>query len=90
MKATGAPEAEGQQLRLCRQAVIVERVVSVGDEDVVADEARRRLDSAGMESKVCVAIEECKGQDLAGAVGEELAVRPVPSSNWVVLDIDLR
>jgi|tagenome__1003787_1003787.scaffolds.fasta_scaffold20982481_1 hypothetical protein len=42
-----------------------------------------------MEAKVRVAFEKRKRQYLAGAVGEEVPIGPVPSPDGIILDVDL-
>jgi len=72
------------------KAVIVERVDSIGDVDVVAAKTGRRLDPSDMESEIRVAFEKREGQHLAGAVGKEMPVGPVPAAERIVLYVDFR
>jgi len=89
-KPTGAPEAERQQICFGGQAVVVERCPAIGDVDVVADMAGRRLDPPGVKAEIGVSFEKSVGEHLAGAIRKEMAVGPMPSPRRIVLEIDLR
>ena len=43
-----------------------------------------------METQVRIAFEKRESKYLAGSVGEEVPIRPVPSPDRIALDVDLR
>ena len=49
-----------------------------------------RLNPSRVEAEIGISFEERVGQHLTGAVGEELAVRPMPLPHRVAFDMDLR
>src|SRR6202162_6143590 len=72
------------------QAVIVERVDAVRDVDVVARKSGCGFDPSRTEAQVRITLKKREGQHLAGAIGEEMPVGPVPAPDRIVLHVDLR
>src|SRR4051812_451367 len=88
-KPAAAFETEGEQALFRREAVIVEGVDAVRYIDVVAGESGRGLDPAGAEAQVRIAFQKREGQDLTGAIGEEVPIGSVPASGRIILHVDL-
>src|SRR5437764_571150 len=85
-----AAQAERQQALFGRQPMIVERVQPVRDENMIAEESGYGFDPSGTEAEVRISLEKRVSEHLTGAVGEELAVGPMPSPDRIILDVDLR
>ena len=88
-KPAAAFETEGEQALFRREAVIVEGVDAIRHIDVVAGDSCRRLDPAGAEAQVRIALQKREGQHLTGAIGEEVPIGPVPASGRIILYVDL-
>jgi len=56
---------------------------------VVAGKTDSGFDPSGPKTHVRVTFEKRKGQDVTGAIGEEMTIRSLPSPDGIILDVDL-